>query len=382
MMEHSEPTREEKPPDTDQIEATRPEVELTHAEPSASEGHMKPLPAQTDSSGSGHTDTSESTEELPDVQRPDPYQTPRRLVDLALQMNRLEAQFDRLLAEMQHSGAQVTVLTRHLTTPETTQPHDEHLAALMSRMEEAQDKLEDLTRTMTQMKRVQFKSNTLSEGKEEQVTRALAMLQEIAARREQITETQTHVQQQHLADERAAARVAFAADLIPVLDGLDRALVSGLSLLESKPDPDDSPALPRQGIWDTVRMMFTADTSDPDPNVEIRTNLAAWLQGLDLVRERFLALLAIENIQPIPALNQPFDPQLHVATSTETHAGVQAGTILRVLRGGYSHGNHVLRYAEVVVARAPATTEPSPQSSEHANLASHEVHPLNHDPDA
>ena len=386
MIEYTEPIRGDEPPAAEGAGASRPAVETAHFEPSAAEGHVEPSTAEVGSPEPVHTATGEgdeaspAAEGFPDVLAAEPHQAHRRLLDLALQMNRLEAQFDRLLAETQHSGTQVAVLTRHLTSPEAIQPLNERLANLMSRMEGAQAQLEELTRTVTRMNRVQFKSNTLSEGKEQQVVQALTMLQEIATRREQITEAQTLEQQQHLADERAAARVVFAADLLPVLDGLERAVESGQVLLERKHAPGGSPSSTRRGLWRTVRTIL-AGTSSPDSTIEIRTALAAWLQGLELVRGRFLELLALENIQPIPALDQPFDPRLHVATSTEVRSDVKPGMIVRVLRRGYSHGSRVLRYAEVVVACATTTPNPA-QAPKAANIATHEGHPQNLNPDA
>ena len=386
MIEYTEPIRGDEPPAAEGAGASRPAVETVHFEPSAAEGHVETPTAEAGSPEPVHTATGEgdeansAAEGLPDVLAAEPHQAHRRLLDLALQMNRLEAQFDRLLAETQHSGTQVAVLTRHLTSPEAIQPLNERLANLMSRMEGAQAQLEELTRTVTRMNRVQFKSNTLSEGKEQQVVQALTMLQEIATRREQITEAQRLEQQQHLADERAAARVVFAADLLPVLDGLERAVASGQVLLERKHAPGGSPSSTRRGLWRAVRTIL-AGTSSPDSTIEIRAALAAWLQGLELVRGRFLELLALENIQSIPALDQPFDPRLHVATSTEVRSDVKPGMIVRVLRRGYSHGPRVLRYAEVVVACAPTTPNPA-QAPKAANIATHEGRPQNLNPDA
>ena len=77
----------------------------------------------------------------------------------------------------------------------------------------------------------------------------------------------------------------------------------------------------------------------------------AWLQGLALVRDRFVSLLAGEGIQAIDALHQAFDPRLHVAVETETRSDVPPDTVVRVLRKGYRQSDRVLRYAEVVVAR-------------------------------
>ena len=75
----------------------------------------------------------------------------------------------------------------------------------------------------------------------------------------------------------------------------------------------------------------------------------AWLQGLEMVRTRFLALLATADIYPIEAEGQPFDPRLHLAMATESRADVPDGTVVAVLRKGYRQRDRVLRYAEVAV---------------------------------
>ena len=107
------------------------------------------------------------------------------------------------------------------------------------------------------------------------------------------------------------------------------------------PTPPASPSVPTGPAPEAVQEVFTTLTGA----------FTAWLRGLDLVRDRFSALLSKEEILPIEALHQPFDPRLHVAVETETRNDVEANTVVRVLRQGYRQRNRVLRYAEVVVAR-------------------------------
>jgi molecular chaperone GrpE len=80
----------------------------------------------------------------------------------------------------------------------------------------------------------------------------------------------------------------------------------------------------------------------------------AWLQGLEMVRTRFLGLLATADIHPVQAEGQPFDPRLHLAMATESRAGVPDGTVVAVLRKGYRQRGRVLRYSEVAVNHAAA----------------------------
>ena len=56
---------------------------------------------------------------------------------------------------------------------------------------------------------------------------------------------------------------------------------------------------------------------------------------MELVRTRFLGLLATADIYPIEAEGQPFDPRLHLAMETESRAELPDGTVVDVLRKGY-----------------------------------------------
>jgi molecular chaperone GrpE len=85
--------------------------------------------------------------------------------------------------------------------------------------------------------------------------------------------------------------------------------------------------------------------------------VVSWLQGLGLVQERLLDILAAEGVYPIDAEDESFDPHQHVAVETvPATGGLAPGTIVRELRRGYRlDEGTVLRYAEVVVARDEKT---------------------------
>lgn len=294
-----------------------------------------------------------STSEQPQAPR---HQARRRLLELAGQMDRIEAQLDRLFEEAQAGGAQVDALTRHLTGPEATRPLDERLADLLERLEAGQDRLEELGRSVTRMSREQFKANALFEGKEEQVKKALATLQEIATRRDEQQQQRRAEQQQRRAARQAEARAALAADLLPVLDGLERALEHGRTLRERMEHPAagrEKGEKGEKGFWQTVRTAFTGRAAPEPAPSPAPDALDAWLEGLELVRERFLQVLAAESIRPIDAQGRPFDPRLHVAVGTRTPAGAEPDTVAEVVRRGYRRQDQVLRYAEVIVARNP-----------------------------
>ncbi len=76
------------------------------------------------------------------------------------------------------------------------------------------------------------------------------------------------------------------------------------------------------------------------------------LQGVDLVRQQFLAKLAALGVTRVPALGAPFDATQHEAISTMPVADpAQDGIVVQVAKEGYVIGDDVLRPASVVVGR-------------------------------
>lgn len=77
------------------------------------------------------------------------------------------------------------------------------------------------------------------------------------------------------------------------------------------------------------------------------------IQGVDLVRRQFLSKLEGFGVKRIESEGQPFDPLLHEAVSAVPAATPDAdGTVVGVIRHGYRIGDEVLRPASVAVAKA------------------------------
>ena len=399
-----------------------------------------------------HTPVTEPTDSqsFAPTTNPEPafLQIQNRLFNLATQIDHIQEQLADLTADTRASSDHVMALTRHLTDPQSLQTVHERMAELAAHLVDNQEQVIALTQaiqqtadraqverlaqtvadreqleriaqslagtanqeqmerllqsvadreqvasleeTLKKLTRTQFKTNTLGESKEQQVSSALATLQTIATNRERVQESLNARSAQQLTQTRAEARAELAAELLPALDSLEMALESGATLLDRQHTRVDEIARiqskylaaladymttvePRQtaitvspGFW---QRMFG---SQPEPQppaplpppqpLDVRQlqtvfddahkSMSAWLQGLALVRDRFTALLHSEGIQRIDALHQPFDPRLHVAVETETRGDVEPDTVVRVLRQGYRQRNRVLRYAEVVVTRA------------------------------
>jgi molecular chaperone GrpE len=112
------------------------------------------------------------------------------------------------------------------------------------------------------------------------------------------------------------ARREILADLLDVVDNLDRAL-------------------------DAAKANTSADSAQ------------SLLQGVELVRRQFLAKLEGFGVTRIESQGQPFDPALHEAISAvPADAPAQDGLVVGVVRHGYRIGEDVLRPAAVAVAKA------------------------------
>jgi molecular chaperone GrpE (heat shock protein) len=82
------------------------------------------------------------------------------------------------------------------------------------------------------------------------------------------------------------------------------------------------------------------------------TSLESVLQGIDLVRQQFIATLESLGVSRIDATGHPFDPLLHEAVTTvPTASPADDGVVVGTVRNGYRIGNDVLRPAAVAVAK-------------------------------
>ncbi|MBP1044794.1 nucleotide exchange factor GrpE [Enterococcus sp. BWM-S5] len=79
---------------------------------------------------------------------------------------------------------------------------------------------------------------------------------------------------------------------------------------------------------------------------------ASLKKGISMVHESLLHALKEEGIEEIPAVGEPFDPNLHQAVQTvPADEGVASDTIVEVLQKGYKLQDRVLRASMVVVAQ-------------------------------
>lgn len=112
------------------------------------------------------------------------------------------------------------------------------------------------------------------------------------------------------------ANEGLIKDLLPVLDNLERAL-------------------------------NCAECDDEEQN-------AALKQGLDLIQQDFVKVMEKNGVEPIEAMGQPFDPEVHQAMMQQEDAEAEENTVLCVYQKGYLHHGRLIRPAQVVVSKKPA----------------------------
>lgn len=76
-----------------------------------------------------------------------------------------------------------------------------------------------------------------------------------------------------------------------------------------------------------------------------------WVEGIFLISKRLMSELEQLGVRQFGSTGEPFDPHRHEAVMTEERSDVPPGTVLQVLRPGYTFGERVIRPAQVVVAR-------------------------------
>jgi molecular chaperone GrpE len=103
----------------------------------------------------------------------------------------------------------------------------------------------------------------------------------------------------------------------------------------------------------SVIVSFLEVLDNLDRALEVGAGRAdAFVQGVSLVRQQFLATLEGLGVTRVDPMGQPFDPAAHEAVSAVPAAAPeQDGLVVGVVRPGYVMGDDVLRAAQVAVAR-------------------------------
>ena len=112
-------------------------------------------------------------------------------------------------------------------------------------------------------------------------------------------------------DQADAATADAIADLLPIIDDLERALKA-----------------PAGG------------------------DLEGFRRGIELIRQQMTDLLRKRGVKPIDAVGTDFDPRYHQAVAHESSADHREGEVMEEFARGYVLGDRLLRPAMVKVAKA------------------------------
>ena len=100
-------------------------------------------------------------------------------------------------------------------------------------------------------------------------------------------------------------------------------------------------------VLDNFEMALTA-VKDAGPSVR---------DGVQMILDQLLGVLKESGVEPVDAMGQPFDPNLHEALSQEETTEVEEGTVVQQVQRGYKLNDRLVRPARVVVAKAPGAAE-------------------------
>lgn len=77
------------------------------------------------------------------------------------------------------------------------------------------------------------------------------------------------------------------------------------------------------------------------------------VEGIQLTYKSFLDVLEKFNIKQINPVGEPFDPQFHEAVTMVPNPDMEPDSVMDVMQKGYTLNDRLLRAAMVVVSKAP-----------------------------
>ena len=96
-------------------------------------------------------------------------------------------------------------------------------------------------------------------------------------------------------------------------------------------------------VLDNFEMAITA-VKDADPSIK---------DGVQMIYDQLFNVLKDSGMEPIDAIGEQFDPNLHEAISQEESAEVEEGKVIQQVQRGFRLNDRLVRAARVVVAKAP-----------------------------
>ena len=77
-------------------------------------------------------------------------------------------------------------------------------------------------------------------------------------------------------------------------------------------------------------------------------------EGVELIQKQFTTFLKNQKVEPIEALEKPFDPNLHEVLNQQESEEHEEGIVIQEYSKGYTLNGRILRSAKVVISKKPA----------------------------
>ena len=110
----------------------------------------------------------------------------------------------------------------------------------------------------------------------------------------------------------------------------------------------------KEAIWTDAKSATAASFLPVYDNLERALKQAtadeAYKKGVEMTMNQLKEVFAKLDIEEIPALNQPFDPNFHNAVMHVDDENVGENTVVEVFQAGFKTGEKVIRFAMVKVA--------------------------------
>lgn len=103
-----------------------------------------------------------------------------------------------------------------------------------------------------------------------------------------------------------------------------------------------------------IFLKLLAIVDDMERALEADADYESLHRGVEMIMGKLLDALASEGVEPIDALDKPFDPRFHEAVAASNEAGIETETIVEEFRRGYTYCDECLRptMARVAVPRS------------------------------
>ena len=77
-------------------------------------------------------------------------------------------------------------------------------------------------------------------------------------------------------------------------------------------------------------------------------------EGVDMIQKQFATFLKNQKVEPIEALEKPFDPNLHEVLTQQESDEHEEGTVIQEYSKGYTLNGRILRSSKVVISKKPS----------------------------